>query len=103
MNWVDAGPAALADGEYSVVLLTAGEVLVYNLGGEYVAVANVCSHDGGEIAGGEVTDGQIVCPRHGARFCLKTGAVLCAPAYEDIPVFPVRVDAGRIWVGDDLV
>ncbi len=100
MNWVDAGPDELVEGEYLTADLSGGEALVYKLNGEYLAVANVCSHDGGEIAGGLVADGQIECPRHGARFCLRTGAALCAPAYEGIQVYPVRVGEGRIWVGD---
>jgi 3-phenylpropionate/trans-cinnamate dioxygenase ferredoxin subunit len=43
--------------------------------------------------------GEIVCPRHGARFCLRTGKVLAPPAYEDIDTYPVRVADGRIQVG----
>jgi 3-phenylpropionate/trans-cinnamate dioxygenase ferredoxin subunit len=41
---------------------------------------------------------QIICPRHGARFCLRTGKALTPPAYEDLPTFPVRILDGRIQV-----
>ena len=44
---------------------------------------------------------EIICPRHGARFCVKTGAVKCAPAYEDIATFPIRIEQGRLQVRDD--
>jgi len=44
---------------------------------------------------------QIVCPRHGARFCIRTGEVLAPPAFEPIAIFPVRVNNGEIEVRDD--
>jgi 3-phenylpropionate/trans-cinnamate dioxygenase ferredoxin subunit len=43
----------------------------------------------------------LVCPRHGARFCIRTGAVLSPPAYEPVHCFPLRVDHGRVEVRDD--
>lgn len=76
-------------------------IAVYNCDGEFLAIEDVCTHDGGELASGEVDDCAVVCPRHGARFCLRTGRALSAPAYEDIAVFPVRVESGRIEVRDD--
>ncbi len=49
-----------------------------------------------------ILDGdQIICPRHGARFCIKTGAVKSPPAYEDIACFPVRIENGQIQVKDE--
>jgi 3-phenylpropionate/trans-cinnamate dioxygenase ferredoxin subunit len=44
---------------------------------------------------------EVVCPRHGARFCIKTGAALTAPAYEPVVTFPVRVQDGVIQVQDN--
>ena len=103
MSWIDIGPvSALADGEFICVDVDGQEVLVYNIATEYFAIANHCSHDGGEIAGGDIIDGEIVCPRHGARFCLKTGAVRCPPAYEDISSYPVRIAEHRLWLGVDI-
>jgi 3-phenylpropionate/trans-cinnamate dioxygenase ferredoxin subunit len=76
-------------------------VAVFNLGGEFYAIEDVCTHDGGDLAGGEVDGDAIVCPRHGARFSIKTGEVLAPPAYEPIATFPVRVQDGMIQVRDD--
>jgi len=75
-------------------------VAVFNIEGEYLAIEDACSHDGGELACGLLEGEVIICPRHGSRFNLRTGAVLSAPAYEDIPVFPVRCQQGRIEVRD---
>jgi len=100
--WVDvAAVAALAPGERQVVDLDGTEVAVFNVDGEYFAIEDTCTHDGSEIASGKVEGYEIICPRHGARFCLKTGKVLKAPAYEDLASFPVRVEQGVIQVRDD--
>jgi 3-phenylpropionate/trans-cinnamate dioxygenase ferredoxin subunit len=73
---------------------------VFNLGGSYYAIENVCTHDGGILTGGDIDGDVIACPRHGARFCIRTGEVLSPPAYEDVATFPVRVDGGRVQVRD---
>ncbi|HRP87685.1 MAG TPA: non-heme iron oxygenase ferredoxin subunit [Gammaproteobacteria bacterium] len=57
---------------------------VFNVDGTLYAIEDVCTHDGAELAGGPVVGDQVVCPRHGARFCLRTGAALCPPAYEPV-------------------
>jgi 3-phenylpropionate/trans-cinnamate dioxygenase ferredoxin subunit len=75
--------------------------VVFNLEGEYYAIEDICTHDGSELTGGTVEGAEIVCPRHGARFCIKTGAALSAPAYEATAVFPVRIEAGAIQVRDN--
>ncbi|MBT6522881.1 MAG: Rieske 2Fe-2S domain-containing protein, partial [Methylococcales bacterium] len=64
------------------------------------ALEDVCTHDGGDIASGQVEGDEIICPRHGARFCIKTGQVKSAPAYEDIESFPIRIEDGMVQVRD---
>lgn len=101
-DWVDV--AALADlppGSRRVVEADGTRVLVANVDGELLAVEDLCSHDGNPLDGGALEGDRIVCPRHGARFCLRTGRALTPPAYEPIAVFPVRVEDGRVQVRDD--
>ncbi|MBF0422846.1 MAG: Rieske 2Fe-2S domain-containing protein [Magnetococcales bacterium] len=74
------------------------EVLVINLGGTFYGLEDCCSHDGNPLSGGEIDGGDIVCPRHGARFDIKTGAALSPPAYENINVLQVRVSHGVIQI-----
>ncbi len=101
-EWIDAiAESALAEGEHIVVDVDGVDVALFNLSGQFYAIEDVCSHDGTEIASGELDGDEIVCPRHGARFCLKTGAVKCAPAYEDIASYPVKVADGRVWIAVD--
>ena len=76
------------------------QVAVFNLDGEYFAIEDVCTHDAGQLTGGTVEGDQIVCPRHGARFCIRTGEALCAPAYEAIATFRVRTENGEVQVRD---
>lgn len=99
--WIDVmAESALADGEHVVVDVEGYDVAIFKLEGQLYAIEDVCTHDGAEIASGELEGDEIVCPRHGARFCVKTGEVKCAPAYEDVATFPVRVVDGRIQVSE---
>lgn len=96
-NWVDvAAENALAVGEHLVVDVEGLEVVVFKLEDGFYALKDVCTHDGAEIASGIVEGDEIICPRHGARFCIKTGEVKCAPAYEDIEKFELKIETGRI-------
>ena len=78
----------------------AGDLIaVFNVAGRYYAIADICSHDDGPVAEGEVSGKEIVCPRHGARFNLETGEALTLPAVVDIPAYPVRVVGDEIQIG----
>ena len=101
-EWVTvAKEGELAPGAIQVVDVNDTQVAVFNLGGRYFAIADVCTHDAGQLTGGTVEGDEIVCPRHGARFSIRTGAALTAPAYEPTDTFPVRVEEGQIQVRDD--
>jgi 3-phenylpropionate/trans-cinnamate dioxygenase ferredoxin component len=101
MSWIDAGPANLGDGETRSLAVGRRMVAIARSGDEYFAIEDVCTHDGAELTGGEIEGAQIICPRHGARFCLRTGEALTPPAYEPIRVFATRIDDGRLWIRAD--
>jgi len=90
----------LADGDHVVVEIDGTEIAVFKIDGEFYAIEDVCTHDGAEIASGRLEGDEIICPRHGARFCVKTGAVKSPPAYEDVACFPVRIENGKVQVKD---
>jgi len=101
-EWIDVTAAdALSPGDFEVVESGDTLIAVFNINGEFHAIEDICTHDGEELTGGPVEGDEIICPRHGARFCLRTGAALTPPAYEDVTVFPVRVENGRIQVRDN--
>jgi len=102
-DWIDVAPEQeLKPGEHRVVDIEDVDVAVFNIAGEFLAVEDVCSHDGSELAACGRLHGEVIeCPRHGARFSLRTGEVLAPPAYEPIAVFPVRIQDGTVQVKDD--
>ena len=71
-------------------------VVVCRLGNDIYAVEDVWSHDGPPLTDGPVFEGAVECPRHGARFDLKTGRPLCMPAIEPIKVYEVQVSGDQI-------
>ena len=93
--------AELLPGEYRVVDVDGVAAAVFNLDGELYAIEDVCTHDGGELTGGSLSGHEIECPRHGARFDIRSGAALCAPAYEPAAKFPVKLEDGVIYTRDD--
>jgi len=101
-EWIDVvEAAAFPVGERQVIQSDAGAILIFHKLDAYFAIEDRCSHDGGAIAEGVCEDGEIVCPRHGARFCIKTGEALTPPAFEAIETFPVRVHEGMVQVDID--
>ena len=92
----------VAPGTVVTVMVGGRSVCVgHTIDGRWGAIEDVCTHDGGQLTGGVVEGEEIVCPRHGARFCIRTGAALTAPAYEPVAILPVRVENGVIQVRDN--
>jgi len=89
----------LPPGERLFVEIEGKPIVLFNLAGQLFAIGDLCTHDHAPLGDGEVEGEQIVCPRHGARFDIRTGRVLALPAVEDIPAYPVRVRAGMIEIG----
>ena len=94
--------AAVSDfpsGERLFIEIAGQPLIIYSIGKEFLATANLCSHDGGELSEGELDGEEIICPRHGARFNIRTGKAMSLPAVIDIPIYPVRVNEGMLEVG----
>jgi len=101
-DWVDVGLRAdLPPGSWRVIEVDGTQIAVFNVDGTFLAIEDICTHDGGDLAGGEVDGDQVICPRHGARFCLRTGAALTPPAYDAVDIFPIRIENGTVQVRDD--
>ena len=89
----------LKDGDRLFVDIDGKPVVVLKIAGQYYAIADVCSHDEGPVGEGEIEGFEIICPRHGARFDLRSGRVLALPAFVDIPAYPVRIVGDQIELG----
>lgn len=86
-------------GERLFIELDGEPVVIFNIAGDYYAIADVCTHDMGSLGEGEVEGFQVICPRHGARFDVRTGDVLTLPAVKGVPSYPVRVNEGMVEIG----
>src|ERR1700736_5339077 len=75
------------------------EVAVCNVEGQFYAIDDLCTHDGGSLDQGELEDSEIECPSHGARFAVRTGAATQLPAFEPVETRPVRVQDDAVQVG----
>ncbi|MFZ2235132.1 MAG: non-heme iron oxygenase ferredoxin subunit [Dokdonella sp.] len=91
----------LLPGENQVLDHDGVSYLAVNIDGEVYAVENVCTHDYGELSGGTIEGFEVECPRHGARFDVRSGAATLPPAYEPIAKFPVKVEDGVVFLRDD--
>ncbi len=102
-EWVDAGlEKDCPQGHRMVVDTDAGNIAIFHLDQGFYAIEDRCSHDNGELASGKCDGDEIICPRHGARFCLRNGKALTPPAYEDIQTYPVRIHHGMIQIDIDV-
>jgi 3-phenylpropionate/trans-cinnamate dioxygenase ferredoxin subunit len=98
-QWITvAAVEEVPPGERLVVEIGRKWVAVFNINGVYYAIEDVCTHDDGPLAEGELTGTTIECPRHGACFDVTNGKVLSAPAVVDVATYPVRVQGSDLQV-----
>lgn len=89
----------LPSGERLFIEVEGKSIVIFNLAGQYFAIADICTHDDGPLGDGDIEGFNIVCPRHGGEFDVRTGQAVQMPAVVDIPAYPVRVVEGMIQVG----
>ncbi|MCA9973685.1 MAG: non-heme iron oxygenase ferredoxin subunit [Anaerolineales bacterium] len=73
-------------------------VIIFNVSGQFYCIADLCTHDDGPLEDGELDAYAVECPRHGARFDIRSGRALCLPATEPVPTYQVKVEAGEVYV-----
>ena len=95
----------LLPGEMKAVFdeATGTGIVVFNHDGSLYALEDQCSHEEFELSAGayDAADATIECVLHGAKFDVRDGRALCAPAYVPVAKFPVKVEHGGIWTRDD--
>ena len=75
------------------------EVAVCNVNGQFYAIDDLCTHDGGSLDQGQLEGDEIECPRHGARFNVTTGDATQLPAFEPVDTHEVRIEGDVLQVG----
>ncbi len=86
------------EGHAKVFEVDDSRVALCKVNGEVFALADVCTHDGGPLGEGDLDAYEIICPRHGARFDVRTGAVLAFPAIVPVDSYPVKVEGEDVFV-----
>lgn len=88
----------VAPGRVKVVQVNGKEIALCNVGGSFYAIDNICTHDGGSLDQGHLEWNEVECPRHGARFDVRTGEALCLPAVLPVATYEVVVQGDEIKV-----
>ena len=89
----------LPNGERLFIEVEGKSIVIFNIADQYFAIADICTHDDGPLGDGDLEGYNIVCPRHGAEFDVRTGKVMQMPAVVDVPAYPVKVVDGMIQIG----
>ena len=98
-KWIDVAAAGTVRENAPLAVEAEGEAIVLvRCAGTLYAVEDRCTHDGESLAGAEIEQCEIVCPRHFSHFDLKSGEALSPPAYEPLRTYAVREENGRVLV-----
>lgn len=97
--WVTVAKVSeVPKGRVKVVEVEGNRIALCNVEGTIYAIDDVCTHDNGPLGEGELWDNQIECPRHGARFDVKTGKVVCLPAVIPVRTYEVKIEGEEVKV-----
>jgi 3-phenylpropionate/trans-cinnamate dioxygenase ferredoxin subunit len=100
VDYLEIAPVSeLPNGERMFVDIGDTPIVIFNIAGQLFAIGDVCTHDDGPLGDGDIEGFNVTCPRHGAKFDVRTGKVTSMPAVEDIPAYPVQVRDGTIFLG----
>ena len=100
VEYIEIAPVAdLPNGERLFVEVEGKSLVIFNIAGQFYAIGDICSHDDGPVGEGDLEGYNIVCPRHGGEFDIRTGQAVQMPAVVDIPAYPVKIVDGMIQVG----
>ena len=100
VEYLEIAPASeLPNGERLFIEVEGKSIVIFNIAGQFFAIADVCTHDDGPLGDGDLEGYNIVCPRHGGEFDVRTGKAVQLPVVVDVPAYPVKVVAGMIQVG----
>jgi len=89
----------LPPGERFFIEVGSAQIVIFNIAGQFFAIGDVCTHDDGQLGDGELEGYEVICPRHGAHFDVRTGKAVRLPAVRPTPFYPVRVVNDAIEIG----
>ena len=99
-EFIEAGKAGeLAPGTMKRVDIRGRRILLANVGGQFYAADDTCTHEDASLSAGSLQGACVKCPLHGSRFNVRTGEALEEPAEENLRTYPVRLEGERILIG----
>jgi len=100
VEFIEIAPVPeLPNGDRLFVEVEGKSLVIFNIAGQFFAIGDICSHDDGPVGEGDLEGYNIVCPRHGGEFDVRTGQAVQLPAVVDIPAYPVKIVEDMIQVG----
>ncbi|MDQ0585913.1 non-heme iron oxygenase ferredoxin subunit [Variovorax paradoxus] len=98
-QWTDAAPVDEVPIDDVVGMQVGGrDIALYNVDGQIYATDNVCTHGHARLCDGFLEGHEIECPLHQGKFDVRDGKPTCAPVTEAIRSYPVKIDAGRVFL-----
>ncbi|WP_278652055.1 non-heme iron oxygenase ferredoxin subunit [Pandoraea pnomenusa] len=98
-NWMEAASRdAIPEDDVIGVVVAGREIALYGVDGEVFATDNVCTHGNTRLCDGFLDGHEIECPLHQGKFDVRTGAALCAPLTEAVKIYPIRIEADKVYV-----
>ncbi len=101
-NWIEA--AAVCDLPQDDVIgvdVQGRDIALYSVDGEVYATDNLCTHGQARLCDGFLDGHEIECPLHQGKFDVRNGRASCAPITEDVRSYPVKIEAGRVYLAID--
>jgi nitrite reductase/ring-hydroxylating ferredoxin subunit len=97
-HWVKVGTVDQFKGKVMVHHGGPKPIAIFRLKDGYFAIEDICSHEEASLSEGEIEDGKVECPMHGAIFDIKTGKNLTLPAVLPVKSYPVKIENGDIFL-----
>jgi len=88
----------LSPGQMKVVVADQERLLLVNMAGTFYAISDACGHDCAPLSRGKLEGHVVVCPRHFARYDVRTGQLLSGPLADDVPVYEIRIEEDTVYV-----
>jgi naphthalene 1,2-dioxygenase system ferredoxin subunit len=89
---------AIPEGDVIAVDINGHEIALYDVQGELYASDNMCTHAHARLCEGFLEGHAIECPLHQGKFDVRTGKALCTPATDDLRVYPVKIEGGKVFI-----
>jgi naphthalene 1,2-dioxygenase system ferredoxin subunit len=101
-EWIDAAAAdALPEDDVIGMVVGGRDIALYSVDGEVYATDNVCTHGQARLCDGFLEGHEIECPLHQGKFDVRNGTPMCDPVTESIRTYPVKIEAGRVYLALD--